>query len=96
MEKKPYLVDVPVRVNVWIRPEAQRRQFEVLKEARPSVLFLISDGGRNEKEWEAIRQNRALFENEIDWDCKVYKIFEETNNGLYTMSRKGADFKVGS
>ena len=91
MEKKPYKVDVPVRVNVWIRPEAQRRQFEVLKEARPSVLFLISDGGRNEKEWEAIRQNRALFENEIDWDCQVYKIFEEKNNGLYTMSRKGAD-----
>ena len=91
MEKKPYLVDVPVRVNVWIRPEAQRKQFEVLKKARPSIMFLISDGGRNEKEWEAIRQNRAIFENEVDWDCKIYKIFEEKNNGLYTMSRKGAD-----
>lgn len=91
MEKKPFLVDVPVRVNVWIRPECQRRQFEVIKEARPSTLFLISDGGRNEKEWAAIRQNRAIFENEIDWDCTVYKIFEEQNNGLYTMSRRGAD-----
>ena len=91
MEKKPYLVDVPVRVSVWIRPEAQRKQFEVLKEARPSTMFLISDGGRNEAEWEALRQNRAIFENEIDWECTVYKIFEEKNNGLYTMSRKGAD-----
>ncbi len=91
MEKKPYLVDVAVRVNVWIRPECQRRQFDVIKEARPSTLFLISDGGRNEKEWEAIRQNRAIFENEIDWDCTVYKIFEEKNNGLYTMSRRGAE-----
>jgi len=91
MEKKPYLVDVPVRVNVWIRPEAQRKQFEVLKQARPSIMFLISDGGRNEAEWEAIRQNRALFETEVDWDCTIYKIFEEKNNGLYTMSRKAAD-----
>ncbi len=91
MGKKPYLVDVPVRVNVWIRPEAQRKQFEILKEARPSTMFLISDGGRNEEEWEALRQNRALFENEIDWECTVYKIFEEKNNGLYTMSRKAAD-----
>ena len=91
MEKKPYLVDVPVRVSVWIRPEAQRKQFEVLKQARPSIMFLISDGGRNEAEWEALRQNRAIFENEIDWECTVYKIFEEKNNGLYTMSRKGAD-----
>ena len=91
MKKKPYLVDVPVRVNIWIRPEAQKKQFEILKEARPSIMFLISDGGRNDTEWEAIRQNRALFENEIDWECTVYKIFEEKNNGLYTMSRKAAD-----
>ncbi len=91
MEKKPYLVDVPVRVNVWIRPEAQREQFEVLRRARPSTMFLISDGGRNDAEWEAIRKNRAIFENEIDWECTVYKIFEEKNNGLYTMSRKAAD-----
>lgn len=90
MEKKNFLVDVPVRVNIWIRPECQRRQFEVLKEARPSVMFLISDGGRNDKEWEAIKQNRAIFENEIDWECTIYKIFEEKNNGLYTMGRKGA------
>ena len=82
MEKKPYLVDVPVRVSVWIRPEAQRKQFEVLKEARPSTMFLISDGGRNEAEWEALRQNRAIFENEIDWECTVYKIFEENKSPL--------------
>ncbi len=88
---KPYLVDVPVRVNIWIRPECQKKQFEVLKQARPSVMFLISDGGRNEKEWEAIRENRKLFETEIDWECTVYKIFEDKNNGLYTMTRKGAD-----
>ena len=91
MDKKSYLVDIPVRVNVWIRPEAQKKQFEVLRQARPSIMFLISDGGRNEAEWEALRQNRALFENEVDWDCTIYKIFEEKNNGLYTMSRKAAD-----
>lgn len=91
MSKKPYLVDVPVRINIWIRPDCQRRQFEVLKEARPSTMFLISDGGRNEKEWEAIRQNRAIFEEEIDWDCTVYRIFEDENQGLYTMGRKGSE-----
>ncbi len=88
---KDYLVDVPVRVNVWVRPEAQRAQFEVLKKARPSIMFLISDGGRNEKEWEAIRQNRKMFDEEIDWNCTVYKVYEEVNRGLYTMSKKGTD-----
>lgn len=90
-ELKPYLVDVPVRVNIWIRPACQAKQFEVLRKARPSVMFLVSDGGRNEKEWEAIRQNRALFNENIDWQCTVYKIFEEKNIGLYAMSKKAMD-----
>ena len=85
---KPYLTNVPVKVNIWIRPDCQRKQFEVLKQARPSIMFLQSDGGRNEKEWEAIRQNRAIFDKEIDWECMVYKLYEEKNNGLYAMGRK--------
>ncbi|MBE5750972.1 MAG: hemolysin activation protein [Clostridiales bacterium] len=89
-EVKPYLVDVPVRVNIWIRPQCQREQFEVLKKARPSVIFLQSDGGRNEKEWAAIYQNRKIFDEEIDWDCKVYKFYENENLGLYTMGSKVA------
>lgn len=88
---KPWLVDVPVRVNIWIRPACQKAQFEVLRQARPSTMFLISDGGRNEAEWEAIRENRALFDNEIDWECTVYKVYEEKNNGLYAMVDKGRE-----
>lgn len=88
---KSWLVDVPVRVNIWIRPECQKAQFEVLKKARPSIMFLISDGGRNDAEWDAIRENRALFDNEIDWDCTVYKIYEEKNNGLYAMAKKARE-----
>ena len=90
--KKPYLVDVPVRVAIWIRPNCQRKQFEVLKQARPSILFLQSDGGRNEKEWAAIRQNREMFDREIDWECTVYRFYEEKNQGLYTMSQKVSGF----
>lgn len=87
---KDFLVDVPVRVNIWIRPECQRKQFEILKQARPSIMFLQSDGGRNEEEWEAIYANRKIFDEEIDWNCTVYKLYEDKNNGLYTMGRKTA------
>ena len=91
-EKKPYLVDVPVQINIWIRTRCQRAQFEVLKQARPSILILQSDGGRNEKEWEAIRANRRLFDEEVDWDCTIHRLYEDTNQGLYTMVRKVACF----
>ena len=86
MEK--YLVDVPVRINIWIRPECQRRQFEVIKKARPSILFIQSDGGRNDEEWQAIYANRKMIDEGIDWDCQVYRLYEEKNNGLYSMAKK--------
>ncbi len=89
---KPYLVDVPVRVNIWIRPDCQRKQFDVIIKARPCIMFLQSDGGRNEKEWESIHENRKIFDNEIDWECQVYRFYEDHNNGLYAMGKKVSDF----
>ncbi len=85
--KKDWLVNVPVKTNIWIRPECQRRQFEVIKQARPNILFLSSDGGRNDQEWEAIRTNRQLFDSEIDWNCTIYKIYMDKNYGLYEMGK---------
>lgn len=91
-DKRPSLVNLPVRVNIWIRPECQRAQFDVLKKARPSILFLQSDGGRNDKEWDAIYKNREIFNKEIDWNCTVYKIFADHNYGLYSMGKIVADY----
>ncbi len=83
---RPYEVDVPVRVMLWTRPDCLKRQFEVLKKAAPSILFLISDGGRNEREMELIRQSRDIFDG-IDWDCTVHKLYFEENQGMYTMMK---------
>lgn len=84
---KEFLVDVPVCMHVWIRPELQRMTFEPIRQARPSILFLASDGGRNEEEWKKIEESRRIVEN-IDWECTVYKIYETKNNGMYAMGRK--------
>ncbi len=91
MKLKPYLVDVPVKVAIWIRPDCQRKQFEVIKKARPSRLFLVSDGGRNEEEWKAIRLNRKMYEEEIDWECDVTKIYNDKNLGLYATGKKAGE-----
>lgn len=85
---KPFLVDVPVRINIWIRPECQKKQWEIIKKARPSILFIQSDGGRNRKEWKSILDNRKLIDNGIDWECTVYRLYENENNGLYAMGKK--------
>ena len=85
---KNYLVDVAVKTNIWIRPELQRKQFDVFRKARPSIIFLQSDGGRTEEEWEAIRISRKMYEEEVDWNCRIIKIFEDSNCGMYAMGKK--------
>ena len=83
---KPYLVDVPVRVMIWNRPDLQRKQFEVLRQARPSIMFLVSDGGRTEAEQALIVESRRVFD-DIDWECTIYRYFFDSNNGMYTMMK---------
>lgn len=89
---KEYLLDVAVKTTIWTRPECQRKQFEVIKKAKPSKLLLVSDGGRNKEEWKLININRKMFDEEIDWDCEVYKLYEEKNCGVWTMINKGHEF----
>ena len=83
-----YLVDVPVRIKIWCRPDCQKAQWDVIRKAKPSILFIQSDGGRNEKEWEAIRQNREMIDGSIDWDCTVYRFYETENLGMYASGQK--------
>lgn len=91
---KPWLVDLPVSVMIWTRPDLQREQFEVIKHARPNVLFLTSDGGRNEHEMALIAESRAIFD-EIDWCCTIHKMFWDTNQGMYRVSRQAGSYKWG-
>lgn len=84
---KNYEIDVPVSINIWIRPECQKKQFKIIKQVRPSILFLISDGGRNQKEWENIIANRDMYDNGIDWNCKVYRLYAKENLGLYNIGK---------
>lgn len=89
---KSYLVDVPTQINIWIRPELQSKQWEIIKKARPSVLLIVSDGGRTEDEWESIISNRKMIEEGIDWECEVYKLYKDENIGVKKMIMETHEF----
>lgn len=86
-----WLVDVPVRVRIWTRPALQKEQFECIRRARPSILILVSDGGRTEVERELISQSRTIFEG-IDWKCEVHRFYWETNQGMYASGRITSEY----
>lgn len=54
---------------------------EVLAQARPSVVYLASDGGRNESEHKLVCEIRQSVIDAIDWECHVNIKFNDTNLG---------------
>lgn len=83
MEKKyPSLIDVPVAMVFFSRPDLFAQIFERVRQARPSKLFLIMDGPRKDRQYdvEKIEQCRAIAEN-VDWECEVYKNYSGENLG---------------
>lgn len=79
---KKYLIDVPVLITFFARPDTLEKVFESVKNARPSTLLLWQDGPRDNRpdDVENIRKCRAIVEN-IDWECTVYKNYHEKNMG---------------
>jgi hypothetical protein len=80
--KFPWEIDVAVLLIFFNRPEQFGKVFEQVKKARPSKLFLYQDGARenNNKDLENIIKCRKIIE-DIDWECEVYKMFQEKNYG---------------
>lgn len=90
---KPYLVDVPVAIQAFVRPEQLAKQWEVIKQARPSILFIQSDGPRETvpTDRELIAKSREVVA-DVDWDCTVYRLYEEENIGMYGMMYKASAY----
>lgn len=89
---KEYLVDISVSIMAFIRPDCLEKQFEVIKQARPSRLFIISDGPRENvpTDLDKIIASRKVVET-IDWECDVHRLYFDDNQGLYATSKYSMD-----
>lgn len=77
-----FLVDVPVALIFFNRPDVFIKVFESVRQARPSKLFLIQDGPRINRpdDVEKINKCREICSS-IDWDCEVHQDFSDVNLG---------------
>lgn len=90
---KPFLIDIPVLLFVFARPDTLEEVFKVIRNARPSKLFLVSDGPRQNSDTDVlnISKSRAVVEN-IDWDCDVHRLYFDTNQGMYVTFKNAMDY----
>ena len=76
-------MNIPVIFIFFNKITTTKTVFEKVKNAKPSILFLVSDGARKEKTGEDIivQTLRRWIESQIDWDCDVIKDYSDRNLG---------------
>lgn len=79
---KPFKTDIAVALIFFNRPEPLKKVFAAVAEARPSRLYLIQDGARENRpsDRENIEACREVIKN-IDWECDVIKDYSDINLG---------------
>ncbi len=80
--KAASLMDVPVLLIIFNKPDTTAKVFQAIARARPTKLFIAADGPRVGKagEAETCAAARAVVQ-DIDWPCEVKLKFSDVNLG---------------
>ena len=83
----------PVAFIIFNRPETTQRVFDVIRQAKPSQLFVIADGSRrgHPQDEEKCAAARAITER-VDWKCDVSTNFADINMGCKKRISSGLDW----
>lgn len=85
---------VPVLLIVWRRPDALRQLINVLRQVKPSCLFVACDGPSSERPYETLKvaATQALIKTEIDWHCDVRTLYSAVNQGCCIGPKRAIDW----
>lgn len=78
-----FKLEIPVVMIVFKRMDTTVKVFEKIRQAKPSKLYIISDGAHdnNEEEKNKVLAVRDYLEKNIDWDCELIKEYSDVNLG---------------
>lgn len=78
-----FRLTTPVVLLTFNRPDTTMRVLDRIRVFQPSILYLVSDGARNDKpgETDIVSSIRKQMESAIDWDCEIRKIYATENMG---------------
>lgn len=83
-----YQVKTAVGVVIFNRKEKAQALYEALKKVKPSKLYVIADGPRNEDERVKCEETRSVFEN-VEWNCEIHRNYAEHNLGCCVRPQSG-------
>ena len=77
-----FMLNTPVLFLAFNRVEVSKKVFSAIRKAKPKKLFFAADGPRPgiSGESDKCQEVRGLID-DVDWDCDVKTLFQETNLG---------------
>lgn len=80
---RPNQMQTPLAFLVYNRPDPTKRVFARIREARPSTLFVVADGPKEDRADDARRcdEVRRLILDGVDWPCDIKCGFSDQNLG---------------
>jgi hypothetical protein len=90
---KASALTVPVAFIVFNRPEITEKSFSLIRNQRPTKLFIIADGPRPNRQDDIEKCSivRHIVSN-VDWPCEVHRNYSETNLGCKYRPITGLDW----
>lgn len=70
-------LDTPVLLITYKRLGTTKQVFEAIRQAKPPRLYIASNIGKDEQAIQQVKKVREFLEENIDWDCKVYKLYRD-------------------
>lgn len=81
--------DIPIAIFLFKRTKVVQVIEQVAK-VKPTKLYLIGDGPRNEQEESAVMECRKMVEQHITWECEIIRNYAPQNRGVYQNIAGGA------
>ncbi|MCD6018323.1 MAG: methyltransferase type 11 [Bacteroidetes bacterium] len=81
---------VPIVFIIYNRPEKTARVFHEIKKIKPTRLFVVADGPKNDTD-KTLCDNAREVLNDINWETKLEVIQSENNMGNVSRTLSGLD-----
>ena len=70
----------PVLFLIYNRQDLTKRLIDLLREVKPTNLYVAADGPKNNQDRKLCRATRELIKT-VDWDCKIHRLYRRKNLG---------------
>ena len=76
---KQNVLNTAVLLITYKRLDTTTQVFEAIRKAKPRRLYISSNSGKNDEENESVNKVREFLEQNIDWECKVDKLYRKAH-----------------